>query len=183
MKSRNKTKFILILATVFIIVATLFMFGGNLPSFSMPSFSFASGTRKTDSTEMPAATGGSDRIGKKTTIEQSFVCTVDTISQIGIVFYKIEQIDNANVVIELLDGNKTLIQNVYSTDNIESEHRTFLTANEPLNGLMNKKLKLKIYSLSGEDTGLGLMISEDANSSYKYNGSSRKGTICFAVDA
>ena len=183
MKVRNRTTLILTLAAVFIIAATLFMFGGNISSLSFPSFSFSSGVRETDSTEMPVATSGSDRIDRNATIEQSFICTTDSISQIGIVFYKIEQIENANVVIEVLDGSTTLIQGIYLAEDIESEHRTFLVANEPISGLMNKKLKIRIYSLNGADTGLGVMISEDARSSYKFNGSTRKGTICFAVDA
>ena len=183
MKNKSRTTLILIFAIVFVITATIFMFGKNISSFSLPSFSFSSGIRKNDSTEMPVATGGSERIDKKTTIEQSFVCTVDSISQIGIVFYKIEQIENANIVIELLDGNKTLIQNIYPVESIESEHRTFLIANEPLSGLINKKLKLKIYSLNSDDTGLGVMVSENTNSSYKYNGNTRRGSVCFAVDA
>lgn len=182
MKNRNRTTLILIFAIVFVFAATIFMFGRNISSFSLPSFSFSSGIRKTDSTEMPVATGGSERIDKKTTIEQSFVCTVDSISQIGIVFYKIEQIENANIVIELLDGNTTLIHGIYSTENIESEHRTFLVANEHLSGMKNKKLTLKFYSFDNHDTGLGLMTSENLNCSYKYNSSSRKGSICFAVE-
>ena len=178
MENSKRTKLIVVAAALFVLVAVFFMFGGKLPSISL-----SSGIRKTDSTEMPAATGGSERIERKAGIEQSFVCTTDTINQIGIVFYRIELIEGTNVVMELLDGNKTLIQNIYQADSIESEHRTFLIANEPLSGLLNKKLTLKIYSSDNKDTGLGVMISENIGCSYKYNGSNRKGSICFAVDA
>ena len=177
MENSKRTKLIVVAAAIFVLVAVFFMFGGKLPSISL-----SSGIRKTDSTEMPAATGGSDTIDRKVTIEQSFVCTSDTITQIGIVFYKNEQIENVNVVVELLDGNKTLMQGIYPAENIESEHRTFLVANETLSGLKNKKLTLKFYSFDGQDTGLGLMVCESMNCSYKYNGSSRKGSICFAIE-
>ena len=177
MENSKKTKLIILTASLFALIAVFFMFGGKLPSFSLQS-----GIRKTDSTQMPEATGGTDEIGKNVTIEQTFLCTTDSISQIGIVFYKTEQIENVSIVIELLDNGKSLIQYIGSAEDIESEHRTFLIAEEPLTGLKNRNLTLKFYSLENQDTGVGLMVSEKTDGSYRINGNSRKGSICFAVE-
>lgn len=179
MELNKKPKLIILIAAIFVIVAILFMFGGNIASFSWP---FSSSIRSDDTNEMPVATSGTERIGKGVKVEQTFINSTDVINQIGIVFYKIEQVENVNVVVELLDGSKVLASNVYLAENVESEHRTFLIPNEPLSGMNNKKLKLKIYSLDGLDTGLGILINEEMESSYKFNGSNRKGTLCFAVE-
>ena len=119
MKNLKKKDLIIISITaVFVIGVFVLMFGGSTFDFSKK--------RKSDSTVMPVATTTTERIDENITVEQSFVNTTDTISEVGVVFYRIQYLEGVNMVLELYDGSKLLASSVYPVHMIEGEHRTYI---------------------------------------------------------
>ena len=168
----KKEKFILIITSIFIIVSVWFMFGKEV--------FFPSPIRSDDSTLMPEANGVSETIGTGVRLEQNYQNSTDIISRIGIVFSRENYYDDATLVIELWNGNNLIASNSYNAANINSEHRTFLDVNT--NGMKNKKLTIKIYSLNENDTGLRAMIQKRNDSTYIEGDYTTKGTICFQIE-
>ena len=175
MEKNKKTWIIIVIAALFIVAGTLFMFDGNI-------INFGSKIRKTDSTVMPEATGTTEAINDGHAVEQTYANTTETISNVGIVFYRVSLLDNADLVIELLDGNKILARKIIPASEISSEHRTFIDPDASLSGMKNKELTIRIYSKNDNDTGLTVMINNKANSTYLFNGKCQKGTLCFSVN-
>lgn len=143
---------------------------------------------KTDSTnrEMPEADGTTDELTRGLVVSQEFVNTTDNINEIAVVFSRIyfleEKDSNVNVVIELLDGNKSLIKSLIKSNDVPDQHRVYAYADSPVSGYVGKKLTLKIYEDANRDTGLVLMKSEKASkSSYKFGNKKKDGSICFSI--
>ena len=176
-KNKKTTTIIIVVAAVFVVAGFLFMFGGNI----FNDFG-SSKIRKNDSTLMPEATGTTDPINEGAVITQDFVNTTDTISSIGIVFFRITYYEDVDLVIELLDGNNILATKKIDASKVEIEHRTFVEPSTTLTGMKDKNLTIKIYSANKEDTGLVVMMSDKVDSSYEYNGKSLKGSLCFSVN-
>lgn len=143
---------------------------------------------KTDSTnrEMPEADGITDELTRGLVVSQDFVNTTENINEIAVVFSRIyyleEKDSNLNVVIELLDGNKTLIKSLIKSNDVPDQHRVYAYADSPISGYVGKKLTLKIYEDANCDTGLVLMRSEKTKkSSYKFGNKKKDGSICFSI--
>ena len=174
MENKGKTKLFIIIAALFVVASFIFMFGRT--AFT------GSSIRKTDSTVMPEATGTTEAINDGYVVKQTYVNTTETISNIGIVFYRVTLLENVDLVIELLDGDKTLVRKVIPASEVSSEHRTFIDPDSVLSGMKDKELTLKIYSKDDSDTGLTVMVNNKAKSTYSFNGKNEKGTLCFSVN-
>jgi len=174
MKNKKLEKIIIAVTAVFVIASFLLVFGGNI-------FRNDGNIRKTDSTVMPTATETTNEIKRGVVVEQEYINTTDTISDLGIVFNRIAYVDGINLMLELWDGNTLLASNKVSTANIEDQHRTFIEPASVLTNMKNKKLKLKIYSDKKEDTGVVIMMDKNANASFSFGNKTINGTLCFSV--
>ena len=175
MKNKKLEKIIIVVTAVFIICAIMFMFGGSI-------FSGNGGeARNTDSTVMPEATGTTNEIKKNVVIEQTFVNTTNTISKVGIVFTRLVYKEGIDLAIELADGKNVLASTIVNAAKIEEQHRTYVEPASALTGMANKKLTIRIYPITKEDTGLVVMMNKDADSSFKFDNKTIKGTLCFSV--
>jgi len=172
MKKANTGKIITLLAAAFVVIAVIFMF---------PSFIDFSKKRKSDSTIMPEATGTTERIENGIVVEQTFTNTTDTITQVGIVFVRIQYLEGTDMVLELYDGNALLARSSYPIHLIEDEHRTYIVPSNSLSGMKNKNLTIKIYSKDKEDTGFAVLVSENEDAEYRFGNTSIKGSLCFSV--
>ena len=172
MEKANKGKIIILVAAAFIVIAVLFMFS-SLIDFSKK--------RKSDSTVMPEATGTTERIENGIVVEQTFTNTTETITQVGIVFVRIQYLEGPNMVLELYDGNTLLARSKYPIYLIEDEHRTYIVPDSPLSGMKGKNLTIKIYAENKEDTGFAVLVSENENAEYRFGNVSKKGSLCFSV--
>ena len=172
MEKANKGKIIILVAAAFIVIAVLFMFS---------SFIDFSKKRKTDSTVMPEATGTTERIENGVVVEQTFTNTTDTITEVGIVFVRIQYLEGTDMILELYDGNKLLARSSYPIHMIEDEHRTYIVPDSPLSGMKRKNLTIKIYSKDKTDTGFAILVSENENAEYKFGNVSKNGSLCFSV--
>lgn len=170
MNKNKKTKLIIVLATLFVVAGFVFMFGNGLK------------TRKSDSTIMPEATGTTEPLNDGVIITQNFVNTTDTISSLGIVFYRITYYEDVHLIIELLDGDNILASKRIDVSKVEDYHRTFVEPSKKLTGMKDKTLTIRIYCEEVADTGLVVMMSDKVNSNYQYNGKSEKGSLCFSVN-
>ncbi len=176
MKNRKLEKVVLIVAALFVIASFLFMFGRN-PSNGGDS----SSARKGDVTIMPEASASTEEITHGDVIEQSFVCSSSTISEVGIVFNRIYTVDNVDLTIELLQGDRTVAKNTYDVSQIEGQHRTYVIPPETLRGTKRKLFTIRIYTITDEDTGLGVLYSSQSSSSFLFGGEEIAGTLCFSV--
>lgn len=174
MKNKRLEKIVIGATAVFIVLALLFMFGGTI-------FEGKSEIRKTDSTVMPTATGTTNEIKKAVVVEQDFINTSDSISQVGIVFNRLAYIEGVDLAMELLDGNKVLASTTVAVSKIEDQHRTYIEPSPKLTGMANKKLTIRIYPTSKEDTGLVIMVDDSAKSTFRFGNKTIKGTLCFSV--
>ena len=174
MKNKKLEKIIIAVTAVFIIVSLFLMFGGNL-------FKNKSNSRKNDSTVMPEATDITAEIKAKTVVEQDFVNTTETISNLGIVFSRYVYLEGVHITIELRDGDNIIASRTINVADIEDQHRTFVEPASVLTGMKGKNLTLRIYSADKEDTGMKIMMSEDSDSSFKFGNVTVKGTLCFSI--
>jgi len=169
MKNKKLLTYVLIVAVVFVLFGFWFMFSSNSKKNAL----------KEDMTIMPSATKTSDEITKNIVVEQDFVCNIDTISRLGVVFSYIYD-SNSEIALELLKGNEVLAKNTIPAKDVEDQHRTFLTPDSLITNVKNKQLKLRISC--NDDTGFALMINENSNATYKFGSSSLKGRICFVIE-
>ena len=170
----KKTIFVIIFASLFIVVSIMMMFSGSL-------FDITGKIRKGDVTKMPDATGSTEEIKSGIIIEQTFNSSTDSIKSIGIVFSRIGVYEGTHLTIELFKNDESLIKKKINTLDVESEHRTFIEATTTLNGMKNKKLKL-IISSENANSGLVVLTSDTINSVYKIGDKVIKGSLCFSVN-
>ena len=170
MKNKKFLMYILIAAVIFVFFGFWFMFSSSSNKSIL----------KENMTIMPSANKISKEITKDLVVEQEFICNIDTISRLGVVFSYIYDSSNSEITLELLKGNETLAKNVISAKDISDQHRTFLIPNSVITNVKNKQLKLKISS--NDDSGFALMIDENSNATYKFGDSSLKGRICFVIE-
>lgn len=130
---------------------------------------------------MPEANAVTDEITRTIIVEQKFKYKPDTISEIAVVFTRLYEMKNLNIVIELLDEGKTLAKQTYKVEEIEDQHRTYLKPSTAIKGVAGKELTLKIYPEKRVDTGLSLMIQENNKSTFMFGNNEIKGTLCFSV--
>ncbi len=174
MENRKLEKIVVIVTSVFVLVSILLVFGKNI-------FQNSSDIRKTDSTIMPEASGTTNEIKGSVVIEQDFINSSDSISRIGIVFNRLTYKEGIDLAMELLDGDSVLASNVYNIASLEEQHRTYIEPASKLSGMRNKKLTIRIYPVTKEDTGLVIMMNKDADASFRFGGKTIKGTLCFSV--
>ena len=160
---------------IFVILGFWLTFGRN-PIFEKKY------ARSSDSTIMPEANAITDNIGIQGVVEQSFVCSSDTLSSLAIVFSRNAYVDGAVMVIELSDGYQSLGSIVVDANTIESQHRTYVYPDHHISGLLNKRLILKIYSMNGIDSGLAIMYNDAIPSKFRFGSSYINGSICFAIE-
>lgn len=174
MKNKKFLTIIIVFLSFFVLLGFWFMFGRNSTPKIDP-------TIEIDVTTMPDATKATEMISKGVTVRQGFICTTDTINNIGIVFTRLQYVEGVNLVLELLDGNNTLAKSVIPVTQVEDQHRVFIEPDGILKDVKGKVLTIKIYSENGASTGLGLMVSEAIDTNYLFNNKKQKGTICFSV--
>lgn len=137
--------------------------------------------QKTGNIEIPDADGSTAEILSGITVEQKFQNITENITEIAVVFDRAYYLyDEANMIIELADGNNVLAKDTYSADNIPGSHRTYLKPNAPINGYVGKELTIRIYTDSTAGTGLSLMTTNKGGS-YKFGDQKVNGSICFSV--
>ena len=173
MENKKVQKIVIIVAAVFVLVSILFMFGRTLFS--------SKAARYSDSTVMPEATGTTNEIRSSTVVQQDFICSVETISKVGIVFVRDKYIQGVDLAMELYDDSTLLDSTTVNVAKIEEQHRTYIEPTSKLSGMKNKTLTLKIYSADKEDTGIVIMMSDKVNSNFKFGNKAINGSLCFSV--
>ena len=137
---------------------------------------------KSGNREMPDADGQTDEILHDMSVEQRFTNSTEDITEVAVVFNRAYYLyDEAEIVVELLDGNKVLAQNVINADDVPGDHRTYINIDNPISGMVGKVLTLKIYTTSTAGTGLSLMMNSKANESFLFGDKKINGTICFSI--
>ena len=173
MKIGKKEKIVIGITAVFVLLSFFLMFKDNL-------FSGLDTNKRKDPSMMPDATGMSEEIGKNDVIEQSFISDLSSISEVGIVFEH-EYVGSGQIAIELLENRTVIASDTYLSSSIKDQHRTFLKVEPAISDCLNKEYKLRISSISSEDTGLKVLISDRNDSVFRYNNKAVSGTLCFSI--
>ena len=117
-------------------------------------------------------------------VKQNFVNKVDRINMIEMVFTKFYRDGNGQVTVSLIDEdtNEVFIRETLNVLDIPEQHRIYLEADEPIEGLKNETLTLSITSNCKEGEGVAVMMNEETEGSYiMAGGKILDGTLCFAV--
>lgn len=178
MKNDKRIRLLIVLLLVFVVGAFLFMFGGNIFNGSG-----SGGSNKTniDYTTVTPANGVTEEITKGVKVEQYFVCPVDTVSNVAVVFSRQYSVEDCEISIELLEGKNVLAKQTYNVKDIEDQHRTYLETGLPISGLKNKELMLRIRPVTESDTGLAIMMNDSTGGVFSFDKKNVKGTLCFSV--
>ena len=173
--NRNKrTVLLLVLCSLFVIASVLFMFRDKL-------FVRRETVSVSEDRQMPEANAVSNEITNGLTVEQKFMNRTDHIKELAIVFTKLYVLNDVEISVELLDGNRTLLKRTVNVSKIEDQHRLFINADEPIEGVLGKELTLRIYPETASDTGLALMMQENGDDVIRFGTMKVRGTICFSL--
>ncbi len=153
------------------------------------SFYFLSGDQlkyriAEDSISIIEADSVTPEIVRGVTVDQDFINTVDNIDQIAVVFTKLYREGKGLLTIDLLDGNKLLYRKVFDVDKIPEQHRIYLEPENPIRGLKDKTLTIRIYSSSRVNEGVSAMMNKSAapeGSRIKVGKEVLEGSLCFSV--
>lgn len=174
MENKKLQRILIVLSIVIFIFGILYMFGSRI--FKDDIVIVNSG----DMT-MPEANAVTEEISGNTVVEQTFKYAPDEISEVAIVFTRKYYLEGVSIAIELLDGDRVLARDTYKVEGIDDQHRTYLKPGSKITGVAGKQLTLKIYSDSGKDTGLAIMMQENKQNTFSFAGKDIKGTLCFSV--
>ncbi len=174
MKKDKKVILLIGLCALFIVAAVLFMFKDKL-------FVRRETVTVSENREMPEANAVTNEITNGLVVEEKFINHTDHIKELAIVFTKLYVLDNVELSIELLEGNKTLLKKTVNVLQIEDQHRLFIEADAPIEGVLGKELTLRIYPETASDTGVALMMQETDDSLIKFGRMKVRGTICFSL--
>ncbi len=180
MKNKKTEKILIVALIVFVIAAFLFMFKDSI-------FKGIKG-KKDGILVMPEADGCTGEIYSGTTISQTFTSTVDSITDIAVVFARLYNLDVEEeqlpyISISLKCEDEVLMSTTIRIDTINEQHRTFLESSSSISGLMGKELTLVIENESYTNTGLALMSNSENMGQFEYNGMKVIGTLCFVVNS
>ena len=112
MKKDKKVMLLIGLCALFIAAAVLFMFKDKL-------FVRRETVTVSENREMPEANAVTNEITNGLVVEEKFINHTDHIKELAIVFTKLYVLDDVELSIELLDGNKTLLKKTVNVLQIE----------------------------------------------------------------
>jgi len=124
-------------------------------------------------------------ITRGVTVTQEFVNTVDNVDQIALVFTKLYRDGKGLLTVDLLDGNTLLYRKIFDVEKIPEQHRVYLEPENPIRGLKDKKLTIKIYSNSRYNEGVSAMMNKmqaPEGSSIHVGKENLVGSLCFSVN-
>ena len=117
------------------------------------------------------------------TISQDFVCEMDKIEQIGIVFTKFYKEARGTVTVELREGASLLFKQDFSLDEIPEQQRLFLRILRPIRNQRGKTITMRIYGDSQEGSAAAIMMNQEfSEDTILVDGKPLKGTLCFSIN-
>ena len=137
--------------------------------------------------ELPAADSGTVELTAGSVVEQSFITTIQRLEQIDVQWGTYYRPNAGTVLLELMDlrDSSVLLSGAFDAAAITEGGLTTLTAEEPIEGLYNVPLLLRITS---PDCAVGSAASPLMNTQEKLeggsltlNGEPSEGVLCFAV--
>ena len=160
--------------------------------FLMVSFYFLAGhqLRFRDSrgdVDMPSATSGSVELVSGATVEQTFTTEIQRIEQISVQWgtYGHQNAGTAVVEVYNLNNHSLLMSKKVDVAKITERSVTVLSANQPIEGLCNVPLMIRITSPDSVTGGAvsPMMSLEGVKDGYRLslNGKPVNGTLCFSA--
>ena len=122
-----------------------------------------------------------EEINRNTVIEQDFVCMVDRLDSLAIVFTKNYRDGEGILIMDLLDGSYLLARKQVNVKDIPEQHRLYLEPINSIEGLSGKTLTLRIYANSPIGDGAYVMMNSTSDSLIKINDETINGTLCFSI--
>jgi ABC-2 type transport system permease protein len=133
--------------------------------------------------EMQDADSVSYELVNGRTISQDFVCEMDRIEQIALVFTKFYREVKGTVNIELREGERLLFKQSLDVNKIPEQQRLFLRIVTPIRNQRGRTLTLRVYADSFEGSAAAVMMNQaDPDSQILVGSKVVKGTLCFSVN-
>ena len=151
------------------------------------SFYFLAGEQlwykqSTESSKMAEADSITREINENQYLTQIVNCPVDRLESVELVFTKNYQEGSGNVVFNLFSGSKVLAVEHVSVKEIPEQHRVYLTLDKPAENMLDKPLRITVYSTSEEGQGIhGMMYSKTENASISIGGETINGSLCYSI--
>lgn len=130
--------------------------------------------------KMQVADAVSNELTEGIVYEQRFINRLDEIDTLAIVGNVYQKESAGILTIELFDEDRALVHQEINIADVRDQHRIFLNINEPIYGLKDQTLKIRIYSDSKQGEGIALMsVTNTENGILTINGETVNGNICF----
>ncbi|MBR4422027.1 MAG: ABC transporter permease [Erysipelotrichaceae bacterium] len=132
--------------------------------------------------ELMEADSVSDELVEGMIISQDFVCEMDKIEQMSLVFTKFYRDAAGTITVELREGDKLLFKQNVSLDDIPEQQRLFLRIVRPIRNQKGKTLTIRISADSPEGAAAAIMMNQESDSLIQMNHRIIRGTLCFSVN-
>lgn len=171
-KDKLKKIYLIVLAIYVALVTSFYFLAGEQLWYK----------KSTAHSQMQEADMITEEINKKQYLSQIVNCPVDRLESMELVFTKNYQEGSGDVTFYLFSGSKILANEHVSVKDIPEQHRVHLTLNKPQDNMLNKPLRITVYSTSEEGQGIfGMMNSKEENSSIKINSEEFNGSLCYSI--
>ncbi len=132
--------------------------------------------------ELPEADSVSDELISGRAVSQNFVCEMDKIEQIGIVFTKFYKEAEGTITIELREGATLLFKQDIDLDEVPEQQRLFLRILRPIRNQRGKTITMRIFGDSQEGSAAAIMMNQGlSDGTVTIDGKPVKGTLCFSI--
>ena len=124
-------------------------------------------------------------ISRGVVVSQDFICPVDNIESVSVVFTKLYREGKGTLSVCLVDGTNVLYLQKYDiSKDVPEQHRLYLEPEEPVSGYKGKVLTLRMFSDAKPYDGVSAMMNignAPEGSTIKINNKAIDGTLCFSV--
>ncbi len=137
--------------------------------------------------KLPIADSGTVELVAGSIVEQQFTTEIQRLEEISVQWGTYYRPNVGTVIMELwnIDAGELLLSQSFDASSIPEGGLTAMTAEEPIEGLYEIPLLLRIYSPDGQaGTAVSPLMNtqlEEEGFSLSMNGSPAQGTLCFAI--
>lgn len=171
-KERLKKIYLTVIAVYLAIVTSFYFLAGDQLWYK----------ESQESTPMYSADSITEEINKDTKLIQNVKCSTDRLESMEFVFTKNYQEGSGKLTIVVWSDGKVLARSAMNVKDVPEQHRVYLELEEPAEDMLDKELRIFMYSTSEEGEGVhAMMYSGAEDSNFTINGKEYNGSLCFAL--
>lgn len=172
-KGKLREIYLIVLAVYVALVTSFYFIAGDQIKY----------TESKENTKFYTADSITDEINKNNSISQIVNCPIDRLESVELVFTKNYQEGKGKVNIYIFSGPKIIAKDYFDiTKDIPEQHRVYLNIDNPTDDMLNKPIRISIYSSAEENEGIfGMMYSEASDSFIKQGNQKINGSLCYSI--